>query len=1517
MFSDSNLNFHLRTSPTVKSSARVIAEWNLNSYENISYVGNYRYRPLEGPTGKFGQLPSFFDPNDAGMFYTGATDSDVVLDGGIDDTGTPTLLQQPKDKEKLLYSLEECFGRFRPRSGINKVRYGITPYLHYPNSNMASRPRYYMSHKDDKFKYWSSYRVENGIEYGIANASPLGTNHINDAAPFVVYKSPVASNRIVLKMQTNVGTIDASPFYTLNGKIDDPFYGDENKTTPLEWHVDILVDGNWTRAITFNAFDKRSDGSPIIAEDGYVELYYGLSVPRQYANNFSLKTKVLSSIEALPQTGGIGDAYLIKSSDSDRGQISVFTGSGYSSFVPEYSWQLFEEGSDVGLVSNLGTPDSYLDINAVKYREIEYLSGIRLGVKRMNKFNSVLDLIEISPRLAADITDIVSEYGIAKVASDLGTTGLPVGQLLASTGNLVIFDTDQIFNSNNTDSLLPKHSLKNMQVKFYEDIVVSDKFLNVDKTYMVPIKTMYADTFPIVTAATRTVAIDLRDMYFYLESLPAPDLMLTSVSLSSAVSILLDHVGFTNYTFKRLDGESEDIIPFFYCNSEKTVAEVLQDLAISTQSAMFFDEYNNLVVSSRNYFVPGLDDRDTDFAFLGSEIALFSEEELSQGAARIYDLPNIEAIASQEDSIFNDGKISYKSNYIKKSQANTTQTYMLDSEKTWVYQPVLLWEASGEELAKAQNEQTATQNSYSLTAIPLKSDLSDVVPYVSGGQVLSNIVDFGEAVYFLGRYNGYFYANGEIIKFDAIEYSVPGVTDVVWITSIDEYQNYFSKIPFRGKMYPTGRVRIYSEPKYKTLNGVTVLQDGAVQKHGRGQFGTAVAYHSAGVNQAWTDGSRVKGIGMNSKFIFDQIGTSEIKSVESLGDNRAIYDAIILAKSDIKQINESINLLNVSLLSDPTNEQVLSDIAAAKALVASKEATIKTNMSTLSAYLNLSGKYLSSQAAMSQSKRTEVTGKIKNFMSYSYETENNTSSQLATDTQMVQASALVINGAASDKAEYSAINHVTYVHTASSGSSGITSSTKHTHFGTRMRIVGKNSASVSSSQEAHGSMTYLTVETDTPEDKPNINGGSGGLAGLLNTSTGEGYYFELAALDADNIDKYGAANVFFYKVVSSGTDESSFALPQLLWRGLSTITVDTGNFVGQSRIFAQQEQTVYDIAFEYVDNIDGTRTFFLYMNGTQIGTVVDTTPISAGNGAALFVRGTSKCMFENIYSMSNNYAENPSTKIDPVVSSAFGTQTVTMNDSFSKYAISGLVQSTYLSSIGPSGLPKYNIYYDEFGTIMREAAYMNIRYDKAFPALYSRIVPNINKTKTYTTSAYHGSPYGAEFLVFNTTDTVISIDSSNSGALQIQGITFTQQSQNDLTVDEFYSKKSDLSNPVIENGIVVSSPTSVKQTYQDIKNTRTTYGRNEFVIDAPYIQTRDMANSLMQWLSERLMKSRVSVGLDVFAVPTLQLGDIVTVSHQENGIQQIDESSRFVVYQIDYAKTSEDTKMTVYLSEVG
>jgi hypothetical protein len=292
-------------------------------------------------------------------------------------------------------------------------------------------------------------------------------------------------------------------------------------------------------------------------------------------------------------------------------------------------------------------------------------------------------------------------------------------------------------------------------------------------------------------------------------------------------------------------------------------------------------------------------------------------------------------------------------------------------------------------------------------------------------------------------------------------------------------------------------------------------------------------------------------------------------------------------------------------------------------------------------------------------------------------------------------------------------------------------------------------------------------------------------------------------------------------------------------------------------------------------------------------------------------------MFENVYALSHNYSENSSLKLSPVINSAFGKTSINVNESFSKYALSGMVQSTYLSGIGPSQPPKYNIYYEEFGTIMREAAYFNVKYDKAFPALYSRITPTATKLKSYVTSSYYGGSYNAEFLVFNATDTVLLLDNSTENALQIQGIAFTQDSLNELTVDEFFNKKSDLSNPAVSNGLVVSSPTLFTKKYQEIKNTRITYGRKEFVIESPYIQSRDAADKLMLWLSEKVMKPRKSLGVKVFATPIIQLGDILKVSYVEDGVSQTGFSSgRFVVYQIDYSRDSSGPTMDIYLSEV-
>ena len=173
-------------------------------------------------------------------------------------------------------------------------------------------------------------------------------------------------------------------------------------------------------------------------------------------------------------------------------------------------------------------------------------------------------------------------------------------------------------------------------------------------------------------------------------------------------------------------------------------------------------------------------------------------------------------------------------------------------------------------------------------------------------------------------------------------------------------------------------------------------------------------------------------------------------------------------------------------------------------------------------------------------------------------------------------------------------------------------------------------------------------------------------------------------------------------------------------------------------------------------------------------------------------------------------------------------------------------------------------------------------------------------------------------MVFNATDQALSLDASSGNYLRIQGITFTQENQNSLTVDDYFSKNSDSSNPDFKNGLLVSYPNKVAKEYQDIKLSRMTYGTKEFNLETPYVQTQDAANELMEWMIGKIMKPRKSLGIKVFSMPTVQLGDIVKVDYIENGIDKVGSvDKRFVVYNISYSKDSMGPSMVVFLSEVA
>jgi hypothetical protein len=75
---------------------------------------------------------------------------------------------------------------------------------------------------------------------------------------------------------------------------------------------------------------------------------------------------------------------------------------------------------------------------------------------------------------------------------------------------------------------------------------------------------------------------------------------------------------------------------------------------------------------------------------------------------------------------------------------------------------------------------------------------------------------------------------------------------------------------------------------------------------------------------------------------------------------------------------------------------------------------------------------------------------------------------------------------------------------------------------------------------------------------------------------------------------------------------------------------------------------------------------------------------------------------------------------------------------------------------------------------------------------------------------------------------------------------------------------------------------------------------------------------MLGWIINKSLRPRKSVGLKIFAMPTLQLGDIVNINYKNNdGIDVIaSTTTRFVVYSINYNRSVEGPDMTVFLSEV-
>lgn len=1492
MLGDEEFQQYMERSHTISTSSRVVAEWNLNIIGNIHKVGNYEVRN--------GNVSNESD---------NATSSHTVISSQYYDpeTDNPIQFVDGVKKMEMLYSLDECVSRNRPRSGINKPL-----YLGYTGSDVASaqyinnygeyimeRPRYYMGSRYDTFKYWTSYRVdETGEERGISREDLT----IDDVAPFVKYKNAVPANRVVVKMQTNVGTKDLGSMRYGDDVIPDPLYGMDKATIPAEWRIDLLEDGVWNTKINLSQDD--------IAEDGYVEIGYGRALPED-----AYYQGEMPSFASLPVTARRGDTYWCELEQ----KFYQYKSPSWIAITPQDNWFRIDPAHQ-----------AYAPVAQDLMRgsgEYQMIEGIRVVVTSMINPNNSFDLIEMSPRFVADLTDRATAYSVIKILSDMGNGSLPTGRLLASTGTISLSNNDAALSYENQFSVLSildkggnvvDNAMATPTKITFQEVVKDVKYTNtsdlgkistyVQDTY-IPIKTFYTTGgLPQAEGSFDVLELELRDYYSWLESQLAPELFLPDVSLSFAITMLLDHIGFTNVKYYRMDNEQDDIIPFFFVPPNMNVAQVLEELAAATQCAIWFDERNDLCVATREWLMS------QDRKLAGT---LKSDNE--DGS-----LPNIISLSSEEKRVSNTGSVNYTERYIQREYGELKQAYNTNQWKTWIYKPVLLWEAAPDTLLKDYNTTAKTGSSYTLSAIPLSEDLTADVPTVLGEEIINNTMEFGEGIAWLGHAQGYFYANGEIIRFDAMQFAVSGL-GVVWIENNDEYQDYFARVPFNGKIYATGKVRIYAEANYNA-NGKPI----SIKAHGRGQFGTEVTSHTAGLNEYWKNNDNCFGLQMDSSYLFSadhirkyplSMNHPNITMNQSVRDKAAgstktgIMKNFLADKYQTENENLRFNTTNRGTVQSSAfifqGPKEFEDRGSNQAKTADNITYMLKDFGNEAPYKHFGTRcrIVGEFIAGSNTKQKAVgAGEYVTIVADDpSETVNITGGGgglgIMVDPITSNGYFMEIVAFSEDTNPKSVTNPVfnsTVKMTPDRGTSKVVISTGQEHnIEDGEKFVVTYSGADASLQALRGEWKAESV--DKENGKINIR-----ITGEYTYNGGE-----TVKVQATKSANETLSNLFFYKMM----EKDGEIIPYVLWEGIGEILVDEGKFVDSQRLANNTKETVYDIGIEYKDK-SGVRTFYLYLNGKQIGTVDDSNPIpNPRNTMCLFNRGKTRMMFNNFYALAERLSENPASAAVSNIAEAFGADSITQSESLRKYGVSGFVQQAYLSGIRSESAPEYQMYFDEFGTIMRECDYLKVKYDKAYPALVAQIAPVITPTKGYTVSGFYAGAYGAEFLVFNHTDTALTMDASTGNFLRILGVTFTQDTTKVLDVDDYFGKVADMT----RGNAFDTSALEYKEMYNKVIESRNRYGVQEFdQIASTYIQDDSQAENVLGWIIDKTMRPRKLVGMEVFGMPHMQLGDQFNISYNVDGIDVLsDPTKRFVTYQMEYAKSDGGIMSTVaYMVEV-
>lgn len=261
---------------------------------------------------------------------------------------------------------------------------------------------------------------------------------------------------------------------------------------------------------------------------------------------------------------------------------------------------------------------------------------------------SFFDLIEISARLEVDLTPFVLNIDDNFEFSDASKL-YPIGTVTSNQATVVLSNLYRVgnnwevglFSADNASSPYRNYIEANAEMTL-KYVYYNEAGAVLDKVQQFK---MYADQWSEQTEDA--VNVDLSDFskFFDTSDLKLRASLWEELKVSEIVWRLLDSVGFVNYQIDTdADRVTDHTIPIFYTDGEKTLWEVLDDLAQQTQTAIYFDAYGVLQVKTR------------DFAFSADDAPVWDLTAVSVPTK----LADIEALSGETEFQPNHYKVIYQ-----------------------------------------------------------------------------------------------------------------------------------------------------------------------------------------------------------------------------------------------------------------------------------------------------------------------------------------------------------------------------------------------------------------------------------------------------------------------------------------------------------------------------------------------------------------------------------------------------------------------------------------------------------------------------------------------------------------------------------------------------------------------------------------------------------------------------------------------------------------------------------------